>query len=253
MTPAYAPIHLGVNVDHVATVRQARGTRYPQVVHAALVAEQAGARGITAHLREDRRHIQDRDIALLREMIKTRLNLEMAVSEEMLQIAERTRPAACCLVPEKREELTTEGGLDVAGNLLKIKEATQRLGEAGIEVSLFIDPDPRQLEAAASIGAPVVELHTGHYADLDEGRARDAEWARIQFAATLGHDLGLLVNAGHGLNYHNVEAIARIPEIHELNIGHAIIARALFSGLDQAVRDMRALMEKSRASIRSAD
>ena len=253
MTIAFSPIYLGVNVDHVATVRQARGTRYPQVLHAAWVAEQAGARGITAHLREDRRHIQDRDIALLRELLKTRLNLEMAISDEMLGVAETTKPAACCLVPEKRAELTTEGGLEVAGNLERVRDATARLVAAGIEVSLFIDPDPRQVEAAVAAGAPVIELHTGHYADLEEGPEWRAELERIQAAATLGRELGLTVNAGHGLNYHNVQAIARIPEIHELNIGHAIIARALFSGLDVAVRDMKGLMEAARASIRSSD
>jgi pyridoxine 5-phosphate synthase len=243
------PIHLGVNVDHIATVRQARGTLYPQVIHAALVAEQAGARGITAHLREDRRHIQDRDIALLRELLKTRLNLEMAVTDEMVAIAVRTRPAACCLVPEKREELTTEGGLDVAGNLHRVREATQTLKAAGIEVSLFIDADTRQIEAAVEAGAPVIELHTGHYADLPEGRDLEAELNRIRSAAAHADALGLIVNAGHGLNYHNVVPIARIAEIHELNIGHAIIARALFSGLDRAVRDMKALMENARAAL----
>lgn len=253
MAVALPPIHLGVNVDHIATVRQARGTLYPQVIHAALIAEQAGARGITAHLREDRRHIQDRDIALLRELLKTRLNLEMAVTDEMVSIAEKTRPAACCLVPEKREELTTEGGLDVAGNLSRVRDATKVLREAGIEVSLFIDADPRQIEAAVAAGAPVIELHTGHYADLREGPELEAELGRIQSAATRAQSLGLIVNAGHGLNYHNVVPIARIPEIHELNIGHAIIARALFSGLDQAVRDMKALMENARATLRGID
>lgn len=253
MAVALPPIHLGVNVDHIATVRQARGTLYPQVIHAALIAEQAGARGITAHLREDRRHIQDRDIALLRELLKTRLNLEMAVTDEMVSIAEKTRPAACCLVPEKREELTTEGGLDVAGNLSRVRDATKVLREAGIEVSLFIDADPRQIEAAVAAGAPVIELHTGHYADLREGPELEAELGRIQSAATRAQSLGLIVNAGHGLSYHNVVPIARIPEIHELNIGHAIIARALFSGLDQAVRDMKALMENARATLRGID
>ena len=253
MVVALSPIYLGVNVDHIATVRQARGTLYPQVIHAAFVAEQAGARGITAHLREDRRHIQDRDIALLRELLKTRLNLEMAVTDEMVAIAERTRPAACCLVPEKREELTTEGGLDVAGNLNKVRDATKTLTAAGIEVSLFIDADPRQIEAAVEAGAPVIELHTGHYADLPEGCDLNAELERIRSAAARADSLGLIVNAGHGLNYHNVAPIARIPEIHELNIGHAIIARALFSGLDQAVREMKALMENARLALRGTD
>lgn len=253
MAVVLPPIHLGVNVDHIATVRQARGTLYPQVLHAALVAEQAGARGITAHLREDRRHIQDRDIALLRELLKTRLNLEMAVTDEMVRIAEKTRPAACCLVPEKREELTTEGGLDVAGNLNRVRDAATVLGDAGIEVSLFIDADARQIEAAVATGAPVIELHTGHYADLPEGKDREVELERIRAAATRAQGMGLIVNAGHGLNYHNVTSIACIPEIHELNIGHAIIARALFSGLDQAVRDMKALMENARATVRGID
>jgi pyridoxine 5-phosphate synthase len=253
MAIAYSPIHLGVNVDHVATVRQARGTSYPEVVHAALIAEQAGARGITAHLREDRRHIQDRDIHLLRDLLQTRLNLEMAVTDEMVGIAEAVRPQACCLVPEKREELTTEGGLDVAGNLARVKDATRRLGEAGVEVSLFIDADERQITAALEAGAPVIELHTGHFADLPEGPLQDAELQRIASAAAFAHRLGLTVNAGHGLHYHNVESIARIPQIHELNIGHSIIARAIFSGLDRAVRDMKALMTGARASVRPVD
>lgn len=253
MARTYLPIHLGVNVDHVATVRQARGTPYPEVIHAALVAEQAGARGITAHLREDRRHIQDRDIRLLRDLLHTRLNLEMAVTDEMVGIAEEIKPAACCLVPEKREELTTEGGLDVVGNISRVSDACRRLKHAGVEVSLFIDPDPRQIEAAVEAGAPVIELHTGHYAELPEGALLDEELKRISEAASYAHRMGLTVNAGHGLHYHNVEAIARIPEIHELNIGHSIIAQALFSGLDRAVRDMKALMRGARASLGGID
>lgn len=241
------PIHLGVNVDHVATVRQARRSQDPEVVLAALEAEMAGARGITAHLREDRRHIQDRDIRLLKEVLKTRLNLEMAVTEEMVSIAEKIQPAACCLVPEKREELTTEGGLDVAGQFDRVRNAVSRLVGAGIEVSLFIDPDARQIEAAQRAGAPFVELHTGTYAEDfangDEGPALSA----LSRAASAAEALGLKVNAGHGLNYQNVGRIARIPEIHELNIGHAIIARALFTGMDRAVREMRNLMENQRA------
>ncbi len=243
------PILLGVNIDHVATVREARGTRFPEVIQAALVAEQAGADGITAHLREDRRHIQDRDIDLLRGLLETRLNLEMAVTDEMVSIASRVRPFACCLVPEKREELTTEGGLDVVGQFERIRSASQRLLEGGTEVSLFIDAEARQIEAAAKTGAPVIELHTGHYADALTPEARDRELQRLTQAALLAVQMGLRVNAGHGLNYHNVDAIARIPLIRELNIGHAIIAHALFSGLDQAVREMKALMVTARASI----
>jgi pyridoxine 5-phosphate synthase len=241
-----APIFLGLNVDHVATVRQARGTRYPEVIHAALLAEQAGADGITAHLREDRRHIQDRDIELLASTLQTRLNLEMAVTDEMLAIACQVRPGACCLVPEKREELTTEGGLDVAGNLARMTEACSVLGEAGIEVSLFIDAEPKQIEAAARAGAPVIELHTGHYADATDSSSVRAELVRLSEAAQLAAGLGLIVNAGHGLHYHNVADICRIPEIRELNIGHSIIARALFSGLSGAVREMKVIMQAAR-------
>ena len=246
---AKPPILLGVNIDHIATVRQARRTRFPEVIHAALVAEQAGADGITAHLREDRRHIQDRDIELLSQMLQTRLNLEMAVTDEMVGIARKIRPAACCLVPEKREELTTEGGLDVAGNFSRIQDAATALAEAGVEVSLFIDADPHQVEAAARSGAPVVELHTGHYADALAFPDRQRELERLQKAAEVAEGMGLTVNAGHGLNYHNVADICRIPQFHELNIGHAIIARALFSGLDLAVRDMKSAMLLARASI----
>ncbi|MDF9391804.1 MULTISPECIES: pyridoxine 5'-phosphate synthase [Methylococcus] len=239
-------IRLGVNIDHVATIRQARHTSYPSVLHAAFVAEQAGAEGITAHLREDRRHIQDRDIELLRDHIETRLNLEMAVTDEMVAIACRVRPHACCLVPERREELTTEGGLDVAGHLDRIGEACRHLGDAGIEVSLFIDPDPPQIEAAARAGAPVIELHTGRYADAETDRERSAELEKLRHAAAVAEALGLQVNAGHGLTYANVGAICRIPQIVELNIGHAIIARALFSGLEKAVADMVDIMRRAR-------
>lgn len=240
------PILLGVNIDHVATLRQARATRYPETVQAALIAEQAGADGITAHLREDRRHIQDRDLVMLKEMIHTRLNMEMAVTEQMIGIAEKLKPHACCLVPEKREELTTEGGLDIAGNLSRMQWACEKLAAAGIEVSLFIDPEEEQIEAAVKAGAPVVELHTGCYADADNPIRRQNELNRIRNAARLAHAAGLQVNAGHGLNYANVEAICAITELVELNIGHAIIARAVFSGLAQAVKDLKGIMRQAR-------
>lgn len=240
---------LGVNIDHIATIRQTRRTRFPEVIQAALVAEQAGADGITAHLREDRRHIQDRDIELLAAMVQTRLNLEMAVTDEIIKIALQVRPAACCLVPERREELTTEGGLDVAGNFARIRDACQILGEAGIEVSLFIDAEPDQIEAAANAGAPVVELHTGHYADAATPEEQRRELQRLRTAAELAVNRGLTVNAGHGLHYHNVAEISRIPQLRELNIGHSIVARALFSGLAKAVQDMKRLMDIARGSI----
>jgi pyridoxine 5-phosphate synthase len=241
------PIKLGVNIDHVATLRQSRGTRYPDPIQAALVAEQAGADAITLHLREDRRHIQERDVEMLRDIVQTRMNLEMAVTEDMLAFAARVRPTECCLVPEQREELTTEGGLDVAGQKAKIGEACRRLAHAGIRVSLFIDADPQQLEAAKGAGAPVVEIHTGHYANIDNPRQRHDELVRIQQAVEYGLELGLQVNAGHGLHYHNVQAIAGMPGISELNIGHAIVARALFTGLDEAVREMKRLMREARS------
>ncbi|WP_355660833.1 pyridoxine 5'-phosphate synthase [Halomonas salifodinae] len=234
-------ILLGVNIDHIATLRQARGTRYPDPVQAALLAEEAGADGITVHLREDRRHIQERDVRLLAEVLNTRMNLEMAVTEEMLALAEEVRPAHVCLVPEKREELTTEGGLDVVGGFAAITEACTRLAAVGCEVSLFVDPEPSQIEAAVKAGAPVIELHTGAYAEAS-GEAARQEHARIAAAAELAGELGLIVNAGHGLHYHNVEAIAAIPGLHELNIGHAIIARALFVGLKEAVAEMKRLI-----------
>lgn len=232
---------LGVNIDHVATLRQARGTRYPDPVQAAIEAEQAGADGITLHLREDRRHIQERDVRLMAEVLQTRMNLEMAVTDAMLDFAEEIRPANICLVPERREELTTEGGLDVAGNSARVQEAVERMGAIGSEVSLFIDPDPRQIEAAKRAGAPVIELHTGHYADT-QGAEQAQALARIREGCIYARKLGLVVNAGHGLHYHNVEPIAAISGMNELNIGHAIIARALFSGLAQAVKEMRALI-----------
>jgi pyridoxine 5-phosphate synthase len=239
-------ILLGVNIDHVATLRQARGTLYPEPVQAALVAEQAGADGITAHLREDRRHIQDRDIFLLKDMLHTRLNMEMAVTDEMVSIAVKVQPYACCLVPEKREELTTEGGLDVSGNLNRMQWACDKLREAGIEVSLFIDPDEVQIDAAVKAGAPVVELHTGCYAEAKNPLQQAEELARIRKAAHHAHSAGLQVNAGHGLHFYNVEAICAIPEIVELNIGHSIISQALFSGLAQAVKDLKGIMKYAR-------
>jgi pyridoxine 5-phosphate synthase len=242
-------ILLGVNIDHVATIRKARGTRYPELIQAALVAEQAGADGITAHLREDRRHIQDRDIDLLKQMLHSRLNLEMAVTDAMLTIATEVRPEACCLVPEKREELTTEGGLDVAGSPERMREACQALAAVDIEVSLFIDPEFKQIEAAVKAGAPVIELHTGRYADAETKQLQAQELQRICEAAAYAHQLGLQVNAGHGLNFHNVEAICQIPQIVELNIGHSIIAQAIFSGLDQAVRDMKQIMRAARGGV----
>lgn len=237
---------LGVNIDHVATLRQARGTRYPDPVQAAIEAEQAGADGITVHLREDRRHIQDRDVRLLAEVLQTRMNFEMAVTEEMLAFAGEIRPAHVCLVPERREELTTEGGLDVAGGAARIHQAVERLAGYDCEVSLFIDPDPRQIEAARNAGAPVIELHTGHYAETS-GAEQEQALQRIRESVAYARKLGLVVNAGHGLHYHNVEPIAAIPGINELNIGHAIIARALFSGLAGAVAEMRALIMGAEA------
>ncbi|UTM57810.1 pyridoxine 5'-phosphate synthase [Photobacterium sp. CCB-ST2H9] len=239
-------ILLGVNIDHVATLRNARGTRYPDPVHAAEVAERAGADGITIHLREDRRHITDRDVRILRETIQTRMNLEMAVTDEMVQIALETKPEFVCLVPEKREELTTEGGLDVVGQLDKVKAATEKLSAAGILVSLFIDADRAQIDAAVACGAPYIELHTGHYADATTDTEQQAELKKIAAAASYASDQGIKVNAGHGLTYHNVKPIAALPEIYELNIGHAIVGRALFDGLHQAVADMKAVMLEAR-------
>lgn len=235
-------ILLGVNIDHVATLRQARGTRYPDPVKAALDAEEAGADGITVHLREDRRHIQERDVRVLKEVLQTRMNFEMGVTEEMLAFAEEIRPAHSCLVPERREELTTEGGLDVAGQEQRIRDAVRRLAAVGSEVSLFIDPDPRQIEASARVGAPAIELHTGRYADAEDPEERARELQRVREGVALGRSLGLIVNAGHGLHYHNVEPVAAIDGINELNIGHAIVAHALFVGFRQAVAEMKALM-----------
>jgi len=233
---------LGVNIDHVATLRQARGTRYPDPIQAALIAEQAGADAITLHLREDRRHIQDRDVFFLKDILQTRMNLEMATTEEMLAIAADVQPADCCLVPERREELTTEGGLNVAASIPHLRDYCTQLAAAGIRVSLFIDADPGQLEAAAQIGAPVVEIHTGHYADAENSEKRAQELAKIMEAVKLGQSMGLQVNAGHGLDYHNVRDIADIEGIQELNIGHSIISRAVFTGMEQAVTEMKRLI-----------
>jgi pyridoxine 5-phosphate synthase len=241
-----AAMKLGVNIDHIATLRQARGTRYPDPVQAASVAEDAGADSITVHLREDRRHIQERDLRLLVQTLNTRMNLEMAVTPEMIIIARELRPADCCLVPERREELTTEGGLDVAGDPARIAAACDELSAAGIRVSLFIDPDPAQVHAAAAAGAPVIELHTGRYAEATAQAGIAGELERLRAAARLAAGLGLTVHAGHGLHYHNVQPIAAIPELEELNIGHAIIARALFAGLAGAVVEMKRLMREAR-------
>ena len=243
---SYKSIALGINIDHVATLRQARRGRYPDPVHAALAAEMAGADSITLHLREDRRHIQVQDVRSVRDLIKTHMNLEMAVTDEMLRIAAEVRPDDCCFVPERRQEVTTEGGLDVAGQEARMKDATGKLTGQGIRVALFIDPEPRQVEAAARIGAPAIELHTGAYAEA-AGGARATELERLVRCARLGAGLGLEVHAGHGLNYHNVQPVAAIREIVELNIGHAIISRAVFDGLATAVRDMKALMTAVRA------
>lgn len=239
---------LGVNVDHIATVRQARGSQYPDPVHAALAAEMAGADGITVHLREDRRHIQEHDVTRLLALAQTRVNLEMAVTEPMLSFAEQWQPPLVCLVPEKREELTTEGGLDVAGQLARMRRAVTRLADAGCEVSLFIDPDEAQVMAAVEVGAPVIELHTGAYAE-GNGEQQRAELFRLEQAAKLAQEVGLIVNAGHGLHYHNVQPVAAIAGMNELNIGHAIIARALFAGIDLAVRDMKQLLLTARQPV----
>ena len=239
---------LGVNIDHVATLRQVRGTAYPSVVEAARVAEAAGADAITIHLREDRRHIQDADVEALAAILSTRMNLELAVTDEMLAIAERVRPADVCLVPERREELTTEGGLDVLGRRAAVSAACQRLHAAGVRVSLFVDPEARQLRAAVEAGAAVVELHTGCYADAVGDEQRQHELERLQQAVALGRELGLQVNAGHGLTVANVGPVAAIAGLRELNIGHALVARALFIGLDAAVREMKQALRAARSS-----
>lgn len=237
-------LYLGVNIDHIATIRKARGTRYPRPADGVAIAENAGADSITVHLREDRRHIQDRDLDEIKSVMSTHMNLECAVTTEMLGIAVRTQPRDCCLVPEKREEVTTEGGLDVVANLERVRSACRQLADAGIRVSLFIDPDREQLDAAMAVGAPVVELHTGAYAGAN---ASPGELSRIVDAAAHGKSLGLVVNAGHGLHYDNVQAVAAIPEINELNIGHSIISRAVFDGLASAVGEMKRLMLEARS------
>ena len=242
-------IFLGVNIDHVATLRNARGTSYPDPVLAAGLAEQEGADGITVHLREDRRHITDRDVEILRQTLQTRMNLEMAVTEEMVAIACRIKPHFVCLVPEKRQEVTTEGGLDVAGQLAKVQDAVSRLAAVGTQVSLFIDADHQQIDAAVAVGAPYIEIHTGRYADAETSAIQQEELARIREAARYAHGLGLRVNAGHGLHYHNVKPIAAIPEMEELNIGHAIIGRAVFEGLPVAVAEMKRLMIEARQGL----
>ena len=235
-------ILLGVNIDHVATLRQARGTRYPDPLKAALDAEEAGADGITVHLREDRRHIQERDVRLLKDVLQTRMNFEMGVTDFMLDFAEQIRPQHICLVPETRQELTTEGGLDVAGQEERIRAAVQRLSKLGCEVSLFIDAEERQIEASRRIGAPAIELHTGRYADAHTPEEAARELARIRDGVACGLAHGLIVNAGHGLHYHNVEPVAAIAGVHELNIGHAIVAHALFVGFKGAVAEMKQLI-----------
>mgnify|MGYP003618561448 FL=1 len=237
---------LGVNIDHVATLRQARGTTYPDPVNAALICEQAGAEGITLHLREDRRHIQDDDVRRMRPLLKTHMNLEMAVTPEMVEFAKEIKPHHVCFVPEKRQEVTTEGGLDVVGHFEEVKAATQALTAIGCEVSLFIDADIAQIDAAIACGAPTIEIHTGAYADAKTAEAQQHELERIVQGAEYAASKGLLVNAGHGLNLENVTPIAQIPQIHELNIGHSIIADAVFIGLAQAVQQMKAVIKSAR-------
>jgi pyridoxine 5-phosphate synthase len=242
------PLRLGVNIDHVATLRQVRRASYPDPLLAALVAEQAGADSITLHLREDRRHIQDHDVERMRASLQTRMNLELAATDAMIEIARRVRPQDACLVPERREEVTTEGGLDVAGQVARLRECCTALREAGSRVSLFIDPELKQLEAAFEAGAPVVELHTGAYAD-SSGERQALELMRLVEAARFGSRIGLTVHAGHGLHYHNVQPVAAIAEIVELNIGHAIVARAVIDGLAAAVREMKSLMTAARHGL----
>lgn len=239
---------LGVNIDHIATLRQARGTQYPDLIHAASIVEDAGADSITIHLREDRRHIQENDVRKLKDSLKKPMNLELALTDEMLLIAEEIRPKFCCFVPEKRAELTTEGGLNVASQLPKIKQSCKRLGEIGIRVSLFIDADEKQINAAAECLAPYIEIHTGHYADANNQKAVEKELDNIRRSIALAVKLGLKVNAGHGLNYENIKNIAAIPEILELNIGHSIISRAVFTGLSGAVKEMKRLIDNPVSS-----
>jgi len=242
-------ILLGVNIDHVATLREARGTRYPDPVQAAIDAEEAGADGITLHMREDRRHIQERDVRLIKEVLQTRMNLELAVTEAMLSFAEEIAPEHTCFVPEKREEITTEGGLDVIRHFTLIEQSVKRMQQIGSEVSLFIDPDLKQIDAAVAVGAPAIELHTGCYADATSELERLQELHRIRQAVDYAAKLKLVVNAGHGLHYHNVKPIAQIKQLHELNIGHAIVARALFCGFKEAVRHMQQLMQEARNEV----
>ncbi len=237
---------LGVNIDHVATLRQARGTSYPDPVSAALICEQAGAEGITLHLREDRRHIQDADVYRMRKALKTRMNLEIAVTDEMIEIAKNVKPHHICFVPEKREEVTTEGGLDVVGHFEDVRKATQELTAIGCDVSLFIDADFAQIDAAVACGAPTIEIHTGAYADAETPEQQQAELERIVKGAEYAASKGLVVNAGHGLHLENVTPIAQIPQIHELNIGHSIIADAVFIGLAEAVKQMKAVIKAAR-------
>jgi pyridoxine 5-phosphate synthase len=238
-------IYLGINIDHIATIRQARGTNYPSPIEAALLCEKSGADGITLHLREDRRHIQDADVEILRNQLTTKMNLEMAATNEMVSIASKVKPQDCCLVPEKREELTTEGGLDVASQIPKMKDVCLRLGESQIIVSLFIDAQKDQIDAAKQCGAPVIELHTGHYANATDERQL-VELEKIKTMTIYAHSIGLQVNAGHGLTLENTTAIAKLPEIVELNIGHSVIARAVFVGLEAATREMKTLILEAR-------
>ncbi len=242
-------ILLGVNIDHIATLRQARGTRYPDPVQAAIEAEEAGADGITLHLRKDRRHIQDRDVIMIKDVLQTRMNLEMEATQEMIAFARKVKPEHCCLVPENRQELTTEGGLDVVTQELKISSACEQLSGENIEVSLFIDPEPEQIDAAVRCKAPVIELHTGRYADATGNPEKMQELRRIVDAVAYAQEQGLIVNAGHGLFYHNVEAIAAIPGINELNIGHGIVARAVFTGFKQAIIEMKGLILNASKSV----
>lgn len=244
MSEKQSPL-LGVNIDHIATLREARGTRYPDPVEAASIAERAGADGITLHLREDRRHVQDRDVRILKQTLTTPMNLELAAASEVLSVAVDVAPEKCCLVPENRRELTTEGGLDVLSQMKHIGTASEKLTKAGTQVSLFIDPDNAQIDAASELGVPAVEIHTGRYADAASESERETEFARVRDAIDHAVQAGLIVNAGHGLHYHNTRAIAALPGVHELNIGHAIIARAVITGLDAAVRDMKRLVSGS--------
>ena len=243
-----APVLLGVNIDHIATLRQARGTRYPDPVYAALEAEQAGADGITLHLREDRRHIQDEDVWDLKNRLQTRMNLELAITEEMLAIAEKLQPEHVCFVPERREELTTEGGLDVIGQMDQVKQACDRLGNTS-QVSLFIDPDIQQIDAAKKAGAPAIEIHTGQFAEAKTDAEKNSELLRVYQAVEYAYGQDLIVNAGHGLNIHNVQAVAAIPHINELNIGHSIIARSVFVGLKEAVKEIKVLIAQASKQV----